>query len=152
MPKCYRLFLQQPHQFLLAAKKEVFKYYSSFIISKHPHHINKRSGNYLGKVEGNFVGTEYRMFVCRNQMQGLRMVVEYEKNIIGFNGPRTFTATKLNTEVKANLKTNLSAALEQNEKSRLLQLATAKPVLKKGKYRLDFGGKVKLPSAKNFIL
>lgn len=42
------------------------------------------------------------------------MTVEYEKNIIGFNGPRTFVATKLNPEVKANLKTNLSAALEQN--------------------------------------
>jgi hypothetical protein len=34
----------------------------------------------------------------------------------------------------------------------LAELATAKPILKKGKFRMDFGGKVKIPSAKNFIL
>jgi hypothetical protein len=80
------------------------------------------------------------------------MTVSYEKNIIGFNGPRSSKVTKLNPEVKAKLKNNLAAVLERNEKSKLLELATAKPILKKGKYRLDFGGKVKLPSAKNFIL
>lgn len=31
-------------------------------------------------------------------------------------------------------------------------LRTEEPVLVRGKYRLDFGGKVRVPSAKNFIL
>lgn len=33
-----------------------------------------------------------------------------------------------------------------------MELETVKPILKKGKFRIDFGGKVKMPSAKNFIL
>ena len=39
----YRLFLGEDKQFLMAAKKENFKYYSNFLISSHPQHISKRN-------------------------------------------------------------------------------------------------------------
>lgn len=152
LASCYRLFLQQPQQFLLSAKKEVFKIYSNFLISRHPSQIHKRSAIYQGRLQGNFVGTEYHLFASKDQVESLKLVLNYQKNIIGFNGPRTFAATKLNPCVKPAFKNSLQAVLERNEKSKLIELETAKPVLKKGKFRMDFGGKVKLPSAKNFIL
>jgi hypothetical protein len=83
----------------------------------------------------------------------MQLLINYNKNIIGFAGLRSLRAVKLNPELK-NQKyfSTLNNALERNEKSKLIELSTAQPTLKKGKYRLDFRGKVKLPSSKNFIL
>lgn len=41
----------------------------------------------------------------------MKLVINYEKNIIGFNGPRTFKVTKLNPSIKSNLKNNLSSVI-----------------------------------------
>jgi hypothetical protein len=68
LASCYRLFLQQPAQFLLSAKKEVFKLYSSFLISRHPSQIHKRTAIYQGRLEANFVGTEYHLFTAKDQI------------------------------------------------------------------------------------
>lgn len=57
----YRLFLGQEQQFLLSAKKEIFKYYSNFIISRHPHQISRRK-DYFGRLEGNFIGTHFKLY------------------------------------------------------------------------------------------
>ena len=53
----YRLFLGEDKQFLMAAKKETLKYYSNFLISGHPHQIHKRTDNWIGRLESNFLGT-----------------------------------------------------------------------------------------------
>jgi len=42
--------------------------------------------------------------------------------------------------------------LENNQHSKLITLETVQPNLKNGKYRLDFKGKAKIASSKNFIL
>lgn len=68
LPTCYRLFLQDPQQFLLSAKKEVFKLYSNFLISRHPKEIHKRSKIYQGRMEGNFIGTEYHLYTVKDQI------------------------------------------------------------------------------------
>jgi hypothetical protein len=68
LPACYRLFLQEPQQFLLSAKKEVFKPYSNFLISRHPNQIHKRSQIYQGRMEGNFIGTQYHLFTFKDQI------------------------------------------------------------------------------------
>ncbi len=84
----------------------------------------------------------------------LRAVVDYHKNIVGFMGPRTFTVQKIDPEAKTSKysRDTLEEVLESNERSKLVCLKTELPVLVRGKYRLDFGGKVRVPSAKNFIL
>ena len=83
----------------------------------------------------------------------MKLLINYDKNIVGFAGLRSLRAVKINPELK-NVKyfSTLANALEKNEKSKLVQLSTAQPTLKKGKFRLDFKGKVKVPSSKNFIL
>jgi hypothetical protein len=68
-------------------------------------------------------------------------------------GPRTFKVLKVNpTASTGKYNSSLSAVLERNERSKLLELTTTQPTIKRGKYRLDFKGKVKVPSSKNFIL
>jgi hypothetical protein len=46
----YRMFLGEERQFLMSAKKENFKYYSNFLISKHPQHIHKRTEEWIGRL------------------------------------------------------------------------------------------------------
>ena len=58
----YRLFLGEERQFLMAAKKETFKYYSNFLISTHPTQIHKRSEDWVGRLEANFLGTEFKYY------------------------------------------------------------------------------------------
>jgi len=57
MASKYMLMLGKEQQFLLAAKKETMKYYSNFLVSTHPAQIHKRNEEYMGRLEGNFVGT-----------------------------------------------------------------------------------------------
>lgn len=52
----------------MSAKKETFKYYSNFIISKHPKQIHKRSDNFVGRLEANFVGTEFKLFAIKERV------------------------------------------------------------------------------------
>lgn len=111
LASCYRLFLQEGEQFLLSAKKEVFKLSSSFLISRHPTQIHKRASIYQGRLEGNFIGTEYRLLSVHQQIETLKLILTYEKNIIGFNGPRTFKATKLSPQVKPSFKNSLEGVL-----------------------------------------
>lgn len=47
---------------------------------------------------------------------------------------------------------SLSAVMQRNERSKLVELRTSKPALIRGKYRLDFQGKVRVPSSRNFLL
>jgi hypothetical protein len=46
------------------------------------------------------------------QIEELKLIVTYQKNIVGFNGPRMFTAIKLNPEIKTDH--SLLSALLQN--------------------------------------
>lgn len=68
-------------------------------------------------------------------------------------GPRSFSAVKVDPKAKKGKYLNsLASILERNERSKLIEMTTAQPTLLRGKYRLDFGGKVRVPSSKNFIL
>ena len=81
------------------------------------------------------------------------MTVDYDKNFVGFMGPRAFSATKVDPKAKKGKYINsLASILERNERSKLIMMKTAEPTLIRGKYRLDFEGKVRVPSSKNFIL
>ena len=137
----------------MSAKKETFKYCSSFIISSHCREIHKRSEVYIGRLGGNFVGTEFELYTVRGGVESLRVKISYEKNIIGFMGPRSFRVVKVDPSVaQEKYGAGLAAVLERNERSKLVELTTVRPRMVRGRYRLDFGGRVRVPSAKNFIL
>jgi hypothetical protein len=61
MVSCFRLFLGEKREFLLSAKKEVFKLMSSFTISNHSREINRRSESFVAVLQGNFIGTEFKL-------------------------------------------------------------------------------------------
>lgn len=146
----YRLYLAEDRQFLLSAKKEIFKYYSNFLISRHPGEVHRRSDNYVGRIEANFLGTEFFLFAAKHDAETLSLQVHYRKNLAGFNGPRFFRVTKAHPKNKKAQ--DLASLMERKEHSRMVQLETLEPSLKKGKYRLDFEGKAKIASSRNFIL
>lgn len=109
------MLLGEEKQFLASAKKETLKYYSNFILSNHPKHIHTRSEYYLGRLESNFVGTEFKLYFHKQQMESLALVVNYHKNIAGFMGPRAFTAIKVNPEAKVSpYSESLSTLFERN--------------------------------------
>lgn len=75
---------------------------STFTISSHSREINKRNDSFLGVLQANFIGTEFRLVEVVQEMEELKMIVSYEKNIAGFNGPRMFSAVKMNPEAKTD--------------------------------------------------
>ena len=146
------LYLGQEKQFLLAAKKEALKYYSNFLISAHPEHIHKRTEHYMGRLEANFIGTEFRLYRDVQETELLDMTVSYQTSFAGLQGPRQFSAVKIDPRARHIHGRDLAGVVSSNEKSKLAVMQTACPTLNRGKYRLDFGGKARKPSAKNFIL
>jgi hypothetical protein len=91
--------------------------------------------------------------VVKDKLETLKMTLSHNKNFVGFMGPRTFSVLKVDPQArKGKYLNSLSSILERNERSKLAEMVTAEPALIRGKYRLDFGGKVKIPTSKNFIL
>lgn len=73
---------------------------------------------------------------------------------MGSVGVRNFKVCKVNPKLKKKhlMENFLMNLLEKGEMSKLIEVETAKPKLVKGKYKIDFLGKARIPSSKNFIL
>lgn len=53
------VYLEQTNQFLVAGRKRKKSKTSNYLISMDKSDLSRNSGNYLGKVRSNFVGTEF---------------------------------------------------------------------------------------------
>ena len=58
----YYLYLEHNNQFLLAARKRKKSKTSNYLISLEKSDLSRKSGNYIGKLRSNFVGTEFVMY------------------------------------------------------------------------------------------
>ena len=96
----YLLYLGEERQFLLAAKKEALKYYSNFLISAHPEEIHKRTEHYLGRLEANFIGTEFKLYLQHLEIERLHLTVNYQTSFAGLQGPRSFSCLKIDPAAK----------------------------------------------------
>ncbi len=58
----YYLYLEDKNVFLLAARKRKRSKTSNYLISLDKSDLSRNSGNYVGKVRSNFVGTEFVVY------------------------------------------------------------------------------------------
>lgn len=56
---CYYVYLEQNNRFLLAGRKRKKSKTANYLISLAKDDLSRRSGNYLGKVRSNFMGTDF---------------------------------------------------------------------------------------------
>ena len=58
----YELYFESTNTFLLSSKKKTSNKTSNYVMSMSKKHVNNYSVEYLGKVRGNFSGSEYIMY------------------------------------------------------------------------------------------
>lgn len=182
LPKSLRLtcyLVKQPNssiyhllhekQLLLAAKKRSARASTEYLLSMSGDNLTTRDKNYLGFVKANFFGTEWHVFDAGeekskdvNEIRKHLAFLEYEFNIFGLSGPRkmevTLPAMSPTTRkpfcVRAQSMSHPLKSLKEDNDGRLISLINKSPTYneKMKVFILDFRGKVKEPSVKNFIL
>eukprot|EP01084_Bolivina_argentea_P139660 245677_1 len=97
----YCVYLKDTKNFLMFAKKKQKNTTSNYIITTDSRNCNKNAKTYLGKLRGNFVGTEFVIYdngrspkETGNENQNKKQLrselgsILYETNILGTKGPR----------------------------------------------------------------
>jgi len=97
----YTLFLRDGDRFLLASRKRANNKTSNYLITMDRRDMTRESAAYVGKVRGNFVGTEFLVYddgVSPDSKEGAGdprcelAVIEYASNVLGSRGPRKMKA------------------------------------------------------------
>jgi hypothetical protein len=167
----YEIFLEKGDCFLMVAKKRSNNKTSNYLISSQQDELDKNSTSYLGKVRGNFVGTEFTIYdngvnpkkvkaddVVRNELG----VILYASNVLGSAGPRKMTTiipsisgtTNKPKEWKDGSKSGLLGTFRKDDVNNMVCMQNKTPVWNKevGAYVLNFNGRVTMASVKNFQL
>ena len=130
-----------------------------------------KDDNYIGKLRSNFFGTEFTLFdsgvnpskenTKNDKIRNCLALIKYEANILGFGGPRKMRAVLSGISMKDEVNMikdvsgeNILIELSKNHDSRLIYFKNKQPVWneKLNSYGLDFNGRVKQGSVKNFQL
>eukprot|EP00164_Ancoracysta_twista_P003917 GFYU01005253.1.p1 GENE.GFYU01005253.1~~GFYU01005253.1.p1 ORF type:complete len:415 (+),score=105.05 GFYU01005253.1:142-1245(+) len=173
----YSLYLKSGDRFLLASRKRKKNKTSNYLISMEEADLSRSSGNFLGKLRSNFVGTEFTVFdkganpakldpmsmsvssmTCRQELAFVR----YQSNILGSRGPRKMEAVIPNVKNGARCTfrpMNEAETIGGRFKSGTLgdaglELHNKPPKWNEqlGAYVLNFNGRVTIASVKNFQL
>lgn len=161
----YRMFLEGHETFIMASRKRGKKQTSNYLLSLDMTDLERESDNCFAKVRANFTGTEFMFYaVDQNSKKELGAVI-YEINPGGIRGPRrmkviipkvaqngvaeewTCTSDEGDQRLIDEYKQNPSS-------SRITVLENKAPQWNeaiKG-YQLNFGGRIGVPSVKNFQL
>lgn len=128
--------------------------------------MDKNSPAYLGKLRGNAAGSEYQLFDCgaqpnnntnRSKWRVTMAYIEYQSNFLGMKGPRKFVASVPNPGKSADFdmfKLSEEQSLMSFKPPIVVRFRNKQPRWneKLKSYALNFGGRVKEASIKNFIL
>jgi len=163
-------------RFMLSARKRKKSKSSNYLISLDEDDMSRQSGNFFGKLRSNFVGTEFTIYdkgvkpkeaeANGNQQLQVRSelgAVLYQYNVLGTRGPRKMTALipKVNNRGQRHVfreGEDKSGILERYKESQIAENLTVmqnKPPKwneQMQAYCLNFHGRVKLASVKNFQL
>eukprot|EP01063_Lacrimia_lanifica_P037221 TRINITY_DN757_c1_g3_i1.p1 TRINITY_DN757_c1_g3~~TRINITY_DN757_c1_g3_i1.p1 ORF type:complete len:388 (+),score=132.57 TRINITY_DN757_c1_g3_i1:85-1248(+) len=172
----YHMYLENPGEsssFLLAARKRKNKKTSNYLISMDPDDLCRQSGNFYGKVRGNFLGTEFTVYDRGEKPSkdgGLAFrqelaAVLYEPNVMGSKGPRRMIAIVPSVDASGkrvpwkpesteDSESLISAYKEKERESDMMILENKRPTWdeKLRAFVLDFKGRVTVASVKNFQL
>eukprot|EP00050_Salpingoeca_kvevrii_P018871 m.79535 g.79535 ORF g.79535 m.79535 type:complete len:422 (-) comp8186_c0_seq1:226-1491(-) len=161
--------------FLLAGRKRKKSRSSNYIISTDASNLSRDGAGFAAKLRANFVGTQFTVYddgfnaikhsapqsdeVSKNPRVELAAVI-YETNLLGFKGPRKMTvvlpALDANDErIAVSPRLERDTILERYKAKRmddLLSLGNKQPEWNEetASYVLNFYGRVKMASVKNF--
>ncbi|XP_031416987.1 tubby-related protein 3 isoform X2 [Clupea harengus] len=158
--------------FLMAGRKRKKSKTSNYLISTDPTDLSRDKDSYIGKLRSNILGTRFTVydngvnpdkkpFVQESEKLRQELVaICYEKNVLGFKGPRKMTAIipgmKDNDErVCIQPKSELETLLTRHENGNMENLVTLNnksPTWNEQtqSYVLNFHGRVTQASVKNF--
>jgi len=163
-------------RFLLSARKRKKSKSSNYLISLDEEDMSRQSGNFFGKLRSNFLGTEFTIYDKGvkpkeashggSQQPTIRSelgAVLYQYNVLGTRGPRKMTALipRVDSRGQRHLfkecenKSGVLDRFKDNQNSENLTVMQNKPPKwneQMQAYCLNFHGRVKLASVKNFQL
>lgn len=168
----YELHLEDPPKLLIVAMKMNLNRTSNYHLfdmtrGQAGSRLSKKSGNYLGKLRAKNVNrTEYVLATQSSEREEIAGVLFDRLGIINQlkegSQPRKMTVvvphldsskTPIPNRVRENGEGSLSEILRSATiGNRVLTFETKDPVFENGNYRLNFHGRVSVPSVKNFQL
>eukprot|EP00051_Salpingoeca_urceolata_P005778 m.77062 g.77062 ORF g.77062 m.77062 type:complete len:425 (+) comp14535_c0_seq3:79-1353(+) len=176
----YILKLERPEDgvvkqvFLLAGRKRKKSASSNYLISTNPQDLHRESESFVAKLRSNFVGTHFTVFdngvnpskaasqQDRDHPRQELAAVIYETNLLGFKGPRKMTVIIPRVDedqqrIPVSPRNEKETLLKRHEATNgadkeLLVLGNKEPQWNEetGSYVLNFYGRVKMASVKNF--
>jgi tubby-related protein 1 len=159
--------------FILAGKKRGANKSSNYLMSLSQTDINKDSPQIVGKVRSNFVGTEFTIYdngVNPDREKGTAFtkwrkelgVVFYESNFMKGKTPRKMNCYLPNVSESGeqaefrpmDVNQGMAALVRQQREENMMHMINKSPVwnAELGAFTLNFRGRVKKPSVKNFQL
>lgn len=167
----YRLYLEDKNKLILLARKMTYNRTSNYHLFDMTRgiaglNLTKKSGNYLGKLRAMDANkTEYTVVTKNEQRREELAAIQFDKYGI-LNQLREGCQPRkmkvllppldVNSEpiphVVGDDGVSVIDMLHDNETSRMFLLTSKDPVFENGNYRLNFHGRVSVPSVKNFQL
>jgi hypothetical protein len=157
---CYQLILEETKKVLIVARKMKMNRTSNYHmfdmtrgVATSSLNLNKKSGNYLGKLRAtNMNRTEY-VLMTKNAVKEQVCEIQYERAGI-MNHLKEGSQPRKMTVILPKLDTDSTPIprLQGDDQSLSYTFMSKEPVYEKGNYRLNFKGRVSVPSVKNFQL
>ncbi|KAG9267795.1 tubby protein-like [Astyanax mexicanus] len=158
--------------FLMAGRKRKKSTTSNYLISTDPTDLSRDTSSYIGKLRSNVLGTKFTVYDNGENPERKQFIKEseslrqelaaicYEKNILGFKGPRKMTVIipgmhENDERVSIRPKSDIESLLtryENGNKENLVCLVNKSPSWNEQtqSYVLNFHGRVTQASVKNF--
>jgi hypothetical protein len=168
----FQLYLDNGDKFLLAARRRVKSKVSSYVISEDLEDLKRDSEHCISKLKANFVGSEYNVYGKSNDNVnkgfGLeQLCINYKGSSLKSSGPRSMhvmvpvpesdwqpSAQDGSDSLSNLLELAKIRELPPHMERNVAIMSTKAPEYSKAVkgYTLDFGGRVKEKSVKNFQL
>eukprot|EP00761_Pharyngomonas_kirbyi_P006883 gb/GECH01006892.1/.p1 GENE.gb/GECH01006892.1/~~gb/GECH01006892.1/.p1 ORF type:complete len:406 (+),score=90.26 gb/GECH01006892.1/:1-1218(+) len=169
-PKYY-FYMEEGQRFLLAARRRKKNKSSNYLISLSESDLARRGESYFGKVRSNFMGTEFHIYDDGENPQKMEIgqrprrelaSVVFNRNVLGYKGPRKMSVIVpgFNDQgerydfVDSMDSKTIVERYRVNNLENMISFENKQPVWNKdiGAYVLNFNGRVRQASVKNFQL
>ncbi|OWZ21171.1 hypothetical protein PHMEG_0004306 [Phytophthora megakarya] len=156
----FRLYLESGKQFLLCAQKRASSKTSNYLLAMEQTPTNRRSNFIVGKLRSNWSGSEYTMYddgmspsktALEASVRNILCAVEFSYDDMG-PGRLAVQIPHVQSNGTASTWKDKSPKVGSTDNEKLLMLHNKRPHFdeKTGGHVLDFGGRVTMPSIKNF--
>ncbi|ETP46952.1 hypothetical protein F442_06879 [Phytophthora nicotianae P10297] len=156
----FRLYLESGKQFLLSAQKRVSSKTSNYLLTMEQNPTTRRSNLIVGKLRANWSGSEYTVYdggmspsktALEANVRNILGAVEFSYDDMG-PGRLAVQIPHVQSNGTASIWKDKPTEASNSDAERLMMLHNKRPHFdeKTGGHVLDFGGRVTMPSIKNF--